>query len=114
MIKLGQLFDKLWNWIVYSSANPDVVSSTIKWFLPTVANLVVAVFGPARLVFFTTNITSVSDWTITAVQLILLVLTTIGTIVSLLRKIWLTIKGQNVQYSPLTGKAVRPAEVPQP
>lgn len=102
MKTLGRYFDKLWNWIVYSSANPLQISSTIKWASGVFVTFLTIVFGFGHVSFPTEQLTALVDPTIQAVQLITLGLTTLGTVIAGLRKIYLTIRRQNIKTAPPT------------
>lgn len=94
-MKIVTFFDKLWDWIVYSSANPAKYSGTLKWGLGLTAVLITGVLGFAHLQFPTADWTSFGDALIQGVQDILAGLTLLGTAFSLLRKMYLTVTGKN-------------------
>lgn len=96
------MFDVFWNWVVYSSANPSQISSTIKYFSGTVITLITVVFGIGHINFPTEGLTAIVDSLIQAVQLTVVALTAIGGFVSLLRKLYLTIRGENIKVAPST------------
>lgn len=101
MKTIAKGFDNLWIWLVYSSENPGEISGSIKWGLGLVAVLLTGVFGFAHLQFPTADLTSLSDAIIALVQDILGIVTVLGTIFSLLRKIWLTIKGEHASLNTM-------------
>ncbi|MES2216668.1 MAG: hypothetical protein V4481_05245 [Patescibacteria group bacterium] len=102
MVKISKWFDRFWNWVVYSSANPLQVSSTIKWGAGILGTLLTVVLGFGHITFPTQELTALIDPTIQVVQLATLCLATLGTVISGLRKIYLTIRGRNIQTAPPT------------
>lgn len=92
---LGAIFDKIWVWAVYSSANPGKISSTVKWGLAGLGTILTIVFGFEHAIFPTDQLTGIGDQLIQLVQSVALVITLAGSIVSALRKIWMTIQGQH-------------------
>jgi len=99
VLKAGSWFDTAWKWLVYSSANPNQISGTIKYGFLTAGVLLSGALGFAHLQFPTDQWTAIGDNTIGAVQDILLSVGAIGTVVSGLRKLWLTIVGEHASLN---------------
>ena len=96
ILKIGEYCDKAWNWLVWSSANEGQVSSTVKYGFLTTGTLLTIVFGFSHLQFPTDQWTAISDNVIGVLQDIGVMVGAIGTLVSAIRKIYLTIKGQHI------------------
>lgn len=96
MTKILNSFDNLWTWIMKSSADPTKVSSTIKWALTGIGTILTIAFGYTNYhPFDVTDWNNAVDAIILSIQDILVALSAIGTVVGLVRKIILTMKGTN-------------------
>lgn len=91
MKTVGNWFDKLWNWAVYSSANPENVSGTVKWGFALLGTLLTGTANLTGIHIVNDQITGISDSVIAVVQDVALLVTALGTAISLLRKVWLSL-----------------------
>ena len=91
-MKIATWFDKVWNWLVWSSANPDKISGTVKWGLTSVGTILTVIAGFGNIQFPTAAWTSLMDSVIQLTQIALVTVATLGTVVAGIRKVWLTVK----------------------
>lgn len=104
MKKLGHYFDVLWNWAVYSSANPGQISGTVKWALGACGTILTVVLGFGHIGLPSDIWTQLTDLTIQIVQTGLLFVTSVGTLVALLRKLYMSIRGEHASLNVITTK----------
>lgn len=93
--KIASFFDKVWAWLVVSSANETSISLTVKGFLGTgIATLMVAI-GVVHLQIpgLSDILNSILDQIILIIQYGLGIVSAISTVVGLVRKLILSIKG---------------------
>ena len=98
---VGRWLDTAWSWLVWSSANPQQVSSTVKYGFLTTGVLLTGALGFAHLQFPTDQWTVIGDNTIAVLQDVGLTVGAIGTVVSGIRKVWLTLKGQHASLNSI-------------
>lgn len=88
--------EKLWDFIVWSSADPDRLSLTTRGFLTGVVTIVSIGAGLQNVHLPSELLTSTVDSIIVAVQAIIGAVAAVATVGGLLRKIYLTWKGENL------------------
>jgi hypothetical protein len=92
----------IWDWIVYSSANPSKYSLFLKGALVTVATYATVVAGFAHISVPSELITEIIDGIVTAVQDFLMLVAVVAATVGAIRKVVLTITGNNLTPTETT------------
>jgi hypothetical protein len=93
------MLKKIFQWIVYSSANPTKVSLTLKGAGVTVIGFLVPVIGLTHIAIGgdpSTVLNSILDSIASIVQVALTLVGAIVGLYGLVRKVWLTVTGQNI------------------
>lgn len=87
----------LWNWLVYSSANEEQVSLTVKGTLTGLATglSVIWGFGHVGSIFPSDLVATLINNIITIIQETLLLVSTLTASYGLVRKLWTTLAGTN-------------------
>lgn len=91
---------KVWDWVVWSSANSDEVSTSVKGFLTFVITIVSVGAGVGHIQLPGELLTQVVDATIGAVQAIIAALSAVMFLAGIIRKLWRTVRGTNVAIQP--------------
>lgn len=99
MNKIAVWFEKVWDGLIWSSANPEKLSLTVKGFLTAVGTIVTIGAGLAHVVLPSDVLTTVSSDIVTLVQQALLVLSSFMIVIGGIRKIILSFKGQNASFT---------------
>lgn len=84
-----------WHWLVFSSANPQRVSLTLKAFLITLATYTTVLAGFAHIQLPSELITQVINGVVNVTQQLLMLVSTAVTVIGLVRKIATTFAGTN-------------------
>lgn len=84
-----------WNWLVYSSANEQAFSITVKAFLTAIVTYGTVAAGLAHISLPSDLLTQLVDAVVSLFQSILLVVSSIVTVIAFVRKIKSTIDGTN-------------------
>lgn len=87
--------NKLVNWLLLSSADSSKLSLTIKGASVGVITVLTMVSGLAHIQLPSDTLTALFDTAVGSLQALAVVLSGIATAVGLLRKLWLTARGEN-------------------
>lgn len=85
----------VWQWLVKSSADPERISLAVKGFLGGLVTVLTIVFGLAHIQVGSQDLSSIVDAIVSVVQAAAGFVSAIVLVVGLVRKVWLTIKGEN-------------------
>ena len=85
----------IWDWLVYSSANPSKYSLFLKGTLVTVATYATVLAGFAHISVPSDLITQIIDGIVAVVQDFLMLVAVVAATVGAIRKVILTITGKN-------------------
>ena len=90
--KIAAYLDRVWNWLVMSSANENSIALTVKGSLATGIAYIIGVTGAIHLQIpdLATNLNAFSDQVILVIQYALGIVGVISTIIGLARKIYLS------------------------
>ncbi len=86
---------KIFAWIVFSSRDASKISLTLKSAFAALITGATIVAGLSNVNLPSETLTQLADATISLVQTVLLAVSTVGTIVGLVRKIRASMKGEN-------------------
>ena len=95
-MKIIDKVDKIWDWLVWSSANPNQLSLTVKGMLTGIVTLITVGLGVAHIPLpggATALLSQIVDATVTAVQAIAGAVSAIAVVVGIIRKLVETVKG---------------------
>jgi len=97
MKSIGSFFDKVWNWVVVSSANPSQTSLTVKGALATATATILGVLGAAHF-----QVAGLPDFlnmfdvnAVLVVQYALGIVGAVSLVVGAIRKLYLSFTGSN-------------------
>jgi hypothetical protein len=94
--------ESIWDWLVYSSANPSKYSLFLKGTLVTIATYASVVAGFAHISVPSDLITQIIDGIVAIVQDFLMLVAVVAATVGAIRKVVLTITGNNVTPAETT------------
>ncbi len=86
----------IWDWLVYSSANPSKYSLFLKGTLVTIATYATVLAGFAHISVPSELITQIIDGIVAVVQNLLMLVAVISATVGAIRKVILTFSGKNL------------------
>lgn len=109
--------EKVWDWLVWSSADPEKLSLTVKGVLAGIGTLITVVIGVANVHLpegAPALLTQIVDATVLAVQAIAGAVSALAAVYGLARKLLITFKGWHwafnpADYKPITGPVVDPS-----
>lgn len=89
------MLKKIWNWVIYSSANAEEISLTVKGVLLGIVPAVIILGNLAHVTFTSDQLTHIIDGIVAAIGAIGLIVSAIMTLYGLLRKLATTSLGTN-------------------
>jgi len=90
---MGKYIDAVFNWLLTSSANPAAVSLTVKGFLTAGSAAIIPILGLTHVNLGSDQINSIIDSIGLVIQDGLVLVGAIGTVVGLVRKVYLSLTG---------------------
>ncbi len=100
---------KLWQWVVYSSVNSDKISLSVKGILGTIVTVATIVLGLANIHVGSALTSQLIDSVITLIQAWAGLISALVAVGGIVRKIFITVKGQHPAFPSVANTPVPPA-----
>lgn len=114
---MNKIVDKVWDWLVWSSADPNQLSLTVKGALTGVVTLITVGTGIAQIHLpdgVPMILSELVDGAVSVVQAVAGVVSALAVVAGLWRKLLITFRGWHwafnpADYKPVTGTVIDPS-----
>jgi hypothetical protein len=92
---MNNFVQKVFDWLLLSSADPSKVAVTVKGFLTMVAAAFIPLLGLTHINLGNDTVNTVIDGVSLVIQDVMVAVGAAGTLFGVVRKAWLTVTGKN-------------------